>query len=255
MSRTFFIRRDNQGPYPAGVPTPFTMHIHPYPTRFHGPNWTRPVFGFPINARPEGVLMPNRDIVNGLKYPLPPTSGLGALGWNVGNGVFRPGGYGGGVFDGNLAGLGATGSYPWASYSADTLALQKSTNVALKDAAYCPVTEDGKLGPATCGARLQLTAVNAGNAVFDVPSTCQSFKYPTLKSSGCTSTSSSAVATASPSSSTLPGATPQFQSAGMMSSSAKRALAFAVGGVAAIGIVYMLKKKSMKANRRRRHRR
>jgi hypothetical protein len=252
MTRSFFIRRDNQGPYPAGVPTPYAMHVHPYPTRFHGPIWTRPVFGFPINAIPEGVLMPNRDIVNGLKYPLPAMNGLnGALGWNVGDGVFRPGGYGGGVFDGNIAGLGATGSYPWGTYSADTLALQKSTNVALKDAAYCPIATDGKLGPATCGARLQLTAVNAGNAVFAAPDTCQSFKYPTLASKGCTSGSAVAT-TVQPSTPLTP--PPEFASAGM-GSSTKRALAFAVGGVVAIGVVYMLKKKSMKANRRRRHRR
>lgn len=28
--------------------------------------------------------------------------------WNTGNGIFKPGGYGGGIFDGNLSGLGST---------------------------------------------------------------------------------------------------------------------------------------------------
>ncbi len=79
--------------YPAGVPNPQTRHVHPYPTRFHGGNSVRPVFTFPFAYNPQIVTLP---------------SGVHGLGdYNVGQGVFRPGGYGGGVFDGNLAGLGA----------------------------------------------------------------------------------------------------------------------------------------------------
>jgi len=32
--------------YP-GVPNPLVGHTHPYPTRFHGPNWNQPMFGQP----------------------------------------------------------------------------------------------------------------------------------------------------------------------------------------------------------------
>ncbi len=80
--------------YPAGVPNPLTRHYHPYPTRFHGTNYVRPVFLLPYVQNPYHVNMPGE------------ISGLGD--YNVGQGIFRPGGYGGGLFDGNLAGLGAT---------------------------------------------------------------------------------------------------------------------------------------------------
>lgn len=80
--------------YPAGVPNPLTRHYHPYPTRFHGSQYVRPVFTLPYVLSPLHVNMPGE------------IAGLGSD-FNVGRGIFRPGGYGGGVFDGNLAGLGA----------------------------------------------------------------------------------------------------------------------------------------------------
>jgi hypothetical protein len=37
--------------YP-GVPNPLVGHVHPYPTRFHGPNWNQPMFTQPWVERP-----------------------------------------------------------------------------------------------------------------------------------------------------------------------------------------------------------
>lgn len=32
---------------PKGVPNPYGIRVHAYPTRFHGPIYTRPMFGYP----------------------------------------------------------------------------------------------------------------------------------------------------------------------------------------------------------------
>lgn len=40
------------GPAPAGVPNPFTPMLHSYPTRYHGPIYTRPMNRFPWRERP-----------------------------------------------------------------------------------------------------------------------------------------------------------------------------------------------------------
>lgn len=42
-----------------GVPSPFTVHVHPYPTRFHGGIWTRPVAMGPVVPQPYSVLKPD----------------------------------------------------------------------------------------------------------------------------------------------------------------------------------------------------
>lgn len=34
-----------------GVPSPTIPHAHPYPTRYHGPNWNVPVFGRPYRSQ------------------------------------------------------------------------------------------------------------------------------------------------------------------------------------------------------------
>lgn len=247
-----FIRSDLMGPYPAGVPNPQTWHVHPYPTRYHGGVWTRPVFGFPVAVQKQSVLLPGRDI-RGLGNA-DGSSSESAL-WDEGRGIFRPGGYGGGVFDGNLAGLGrALGGnediYPWGKYSAETEKLQESTNATLKNYGYCPITVDGKLGPATCGARAQLAldTLKRGDTttLFRIPDACPADKSqmtaPKPASSGCGgSKPSSQVISTGPS--TLPNET---FSAGM-SSSSKKALAFVVAGVGtAIGL-YLLKKNKSSA--------
>jgi len=196
---------------------------------------------------------------------------VGTLQYDTGRGIFRPGGRGGGIFDGNIAGFGglgavpaecwsvtgfkdchneqfvkaqlycnsqsaqwlkdrgytdvdscikqtdsaftqencvskycppggtakpsatSSGSYPWGVYSADTLALQKQTNKALKEAGFCPTGEDGKLGKGTCGAIKKLLGQTAA------PSTCQSFadpKKPPCASGAPASSSSSSTLTA-----------------------------------------------------------
>lgn len=40
------------GPVPPGVPNPFTPMLHSYPTRYHGPIYTRPMNNFPWRERP-----------------------------------------------------------------------------------------------------------------------------------------------------------------------------------------------------------
>jgi hypothetical protein len=40
------------GPAPEGVPNPYHVMLHSYPTRYHGPIYTRPMFGKPWIERP-----------------------------------------------------------------------------------------------------------------------------------------------------------------------------------------------------------
>lgn len=89
---------------PPGVPTPYKVHVHPYPTRFHGGNWTRPSFGFPAIRRGYSVSMPH----NFSPAPgpdLPQVAGLGAV--ETHDGIYRrPASGGGGIFNSTTAGLG-----------------------------------------------------------------------------------------------------------------------------------------------------
>lgn len=224
------------------------------------------------------------------------TASLGALGaeamlYNTGRGIFRPGGYGGGVFDGNIAGLGdltdwilnpwgsayvavkspsssdssstdagtsagtaagqqaasqassssaSSGDYPWGTYSAATLALQKATNAMLKMHGYCPITEDGKLGKATCGARLALKSEGGDTAGVANPATCQGFTAPSKPPCGGGGGGGGA-------SQQL---TPEQQAALMRSYGGgtdwKKYLLFAGGAAAVLGIAYYVEKKRKK---------
>jgi hypothetical protein len=87
---------------------------------------------------------------------------------------------GNGVLSGNsigvVAGLGEDPSYPWGEYSADTKALQEETNQALIANGYAPITADGKLGKATCGAIRAMCATISPPC--SAPATCQSFESP-----------------------------------------------------------------------------
>jgi hypothetical protein len=255
-------------PIVPGVPTPYFFQNRVYPSRFHGGIWTRPVFGFPKIARPQDVFTRGYDIDR--EVPQPTLSGLGAapdMDWQTGDGVFKPGGYGGGVFDSNISGLGSLGNglprrasrrgwsvrgihglgddsadYPWKVKSDKTSALQTATNVALLKAGLCPITVDGKLGGATCGARNHLTVHSqellGQEMSFANPSTCDGhegeLKIPGKKSSGCGAGGSPITP--------APSASPMVIEAGM-SSSTKRVLGFALGGVLAIGAVVMLRKR------------
>lgn len=93
---------------PHGVPSPYTTHVHPYPTRFHGGIWTRPVFGFPWARTPHFVIRPSELTGMGAIDPtFRPYHGLGQH-WDTGTGVFRrPRSDGGGVFN-DVSGMGAT---------------------------------------------------------------------------------------------------------------------------------------------------
>jgi hypothetical protein len=246
-----------RGPgYPAGVPNPFVAHVHPYPTRFHGAIWTRPQFAFPQMQAPQSVFIPGRDIemIPDKPYTGSGMNGLGDLQYNVGDGIFKPGGYGGGVFDGNLSGAPALGKraktsmgtlgdaasdavdYPWDTYSAKTAALQTATNTELKAAGYCPIAVDGKLGPATCGARDRLN-IDAGTGTeIDNPSTCQAYTTPTSASTGCGSKVNTVVSTTAASRASMTSSAP-------MASSTKKILGFVAGGLAAVAVVYYVKKK------------
>ncbi len=252
-------------PIVNGVPSPYALHVHPYPTRFHGAIYTRPVFGFPQIARTQSVMTPGYNL--DVNRPQPTLSGLGTtegeegMLWDTGNGVFKPGGYGGGVFDGDISGLGSIGprtapsrrkralrglgndsaDYPWKSYSDKTKTLQQATNTALAKAGMCPIAVDGKLGGGTCGARNYLTVnsqqIFGQEMSFANPSACDAHGGELVrpKSSAGGGCGGGAI---TPAPSTLP--QPAIEAG--MSSSTKRALGFALGGVLAIGAVVMLRK-------------
>jgi len=252
-------------PIVAGVPTPYVMHVHPYPTRFHGPRYVRPVFSGRMIASPQDVFTPSYDTDRHIAQPtlsgLGETVGEGML-WETGQGIFKPGGYGGGVFDGDISGLGSlsrirrqksrgyhlvrglgddASDYPWKVKSDKTAALQAATNQLLAEAALCPLTVDGKLGPGTCGARKYLNDNKdkffTGISEISNPSTCQSFTLPSKLTTGCGASKPPSSITSAPQ------PVIDLDASAGMSSSTKRALGFALGGILAIGAVVMLRKK------------
>lgn len=96
---------------PPGVPHPWVPHVHPYPTRYHGGIWKRPVFGLPRVPRPTQVFRPAQ--LWGLGFVKPtgvfrkgrPVRGLGEESFQVQSGVFRrPKSGGGGVFNRAISG-------------------------------------------------------------------------------------------------------------------------------------------------------
>jgi hypothetical protein len=126
------------------VPSPYKVHVHPYPTRFHGGQWVRPVFGMPYVHHVQGHLRPiavddragGRDtylagfgedvsVVDTTGVPVivdaplpdgteaPPVPGARLAPdapWSGNNGLFRTHGDGGGIFNRALAGVGEIGS-------------------------------------------------------------------------------------------------------------------------------------------------
>ena len=42
------------------IPSPYTAHLSPYPTRFHGGIWIRPVPGYPYVRDVQSVFMPHQ---------------------------------------------------------------------------------------------------------------------------------------------------------------------------------------------------
>lgn len=127
------------------VPSPYQVHVHPYPTRFHGGIWTRPVFGLPYVHHVQGHLRPVSMMTRaggretylagfGADAPVVDTTGVPVVvdaplpdgrepkpipgaklapeaPWSDNNGLFRTHGDGGGIFNRALAGsLGELGS-------------------------------------------------------------------------------------------------------------------------------------------------
>jgi hypothetical protein len=230
---------------PRGVPTPNVVHVHPYPTRFHGGIWTRPVFGFPFVQSPQAVFKPDDFTPAAYKrYPFKETSkpmsyaGLGALQYDTRQGVFRAGGRGGGIFDGTIAGLGSTGGYPWRAYSDATKAVQTKINAILKANKHCPITADGKLGPATCAAGTLAMSLDPGfvGTWGPVAGSCQEVGKAPGKEPCAAAPTSTAMGPAAPTTAEAVMTPPS----GPMS---RKTVAFVVGGLAAAGFVYLYTKR------------
>jgi hypothetical protein len=191
--------------YPPGVPNPLVRHVHPYPTRFHGTIYTRPVFGLPYVLSPGNVAMPGE------------IAGLGD--YNVGQGVFRPGGYGGGVFDGNLAGLGATD--PVAAAQTNLTQLQATISALASQMASVTPNQAALLAEQIAALQKQETALKAEiKKLQSVPKVPVSFSPPV--------------------------AAPPVQTApveSLMVPSDNKWVMFVVGGGIAIGALIYLKKK------------
>jgi hypothetical protein len=95
-----------------------------------------------------------------LNVPSYPTGGMAAPDVNPRGGVFGPQGYGGGIFDGSMHGLGQLTT----SAVRDWQAL---LNVELRDRGYGVVPITGVIDKDTCGATLMLTnAYVAGEGVY-----------------------------------------------------------------------------------------
>lgn len=52
MSMNFY-----DGPFPAGVPNPYTVMLHSYPTRFHGAIYARPMYSLPFLDAPNDFVV------------------------------------------------------------------------------------------------------------------------------------------------------------------------------------------------------
>lgn len=245
-------------PYVPGTPNPFHWMVKTPNTRFHVGRWVSPVFSGKTISRPYDNF--TRSYNMDREVPQPTLSGLGAtVGdgrlWDEGDGVFNRGGYGGGVFDGNISGLGSLAAAPrrslgslaslfggdgmeWKVKSDATVAAQSTLNAHLLGMGMCPIAVDGKLGGATCGAA-QYVNDNKGAGTFAAPSACADHKSewvsPKKNTGGCGG--------GTPAPITTPVLTPGTQLESGMSSSTKRALGFALGGVLAIGAVMVLRKK------------
>jgi len=264
-------------PIVPGVPSPYALHVHPYPTRFHGPIYTRPVFGFQENkpgstiARAQSVMTRGYNL--DVDRPQPTLSGLGAVNssWDTGQGIFKPGGYGGGVFDGDISGLGSIGArrhnstrigqrsvrglglesgvtlpappddsskFPWRTKSDSTTQLQAMVNAYLLRYKMCPIAVDGKLGGGTCGA---VKYVNDKEGEDAIPTTCLQHQSEWVAPKTNIGKNCGGAVSVTPSGPVVLPQQPVLEAG--MSSSTKRALGFALGGVLAIGAVVMMRKK------------
>lgn len=115
-----------------GVVNPYVAHVHPYPTRYHGAIYTRPVFGTPFVRTPHDVFKPS-DF-----HEFYAAKKLGSLGGAFGETT-------GGAIPGT--------KILWMSVkNARVLYLQQGLNKVLIAKGYYPIKEDGIFGKASCGA-------------------------------------------------------------------------------------------------------
>ena len=103
-----------------GVSNPYTATTHPYPTRYHGGIWTRPVFGMPYQRAVQSVFKPT-DFNDGN----PGLRGMGEVLFDAYDGVFGTPKDGGGVFGPSLYGLGQDCTLPDACVKAKASAVKE----------------------------------------------------------------------------------------------------------------------------------
>lgn len=119
------------------VSNPYVATTHPYPTRYHGGVWTRPVFGFPRMTAVQSVF--KSDDFNDCN---PALRGLGDVLVDNANGVFGTAKSGGGVFGPSLYGLGAACPLPAVCEEALRSASQYF-NTSILDG-YCEATPENQ---------------------------------------------------------------------------------------------------------------
>ena len=104
------------------------------------------------------------------------------LGYQVQQGIFGPGGHGGGIFQTTVAGLGATEVGPRGQYSEATKSTQITANAILPQIGHGKIGEDGKLGDETCGA-IQAIISSGRYSGWTYPEACASSaeSYPAVE--------------------------------------------------------------------------
>lgn len=135
---------------PTGVPSPYTVHVHPYPTRFHGGQWVRPEFGMPWVRTPYAVYKPSD--LNGLGND-------DDQAFDVRGGVFRrPNLDGGGIFNAvsGTSGLGGV-SEGVAAFMAAAAVAFVATYVVIRNKQQTPNRRrrNGKMTAAEKGRRVK----------------------------------------------------------------------------------------------------
>lgn len=156
------ISRNLDGPYQRGVANPYVAHVHPFPSRYHGAIYSRPVFGLPYVRRPHAVFKPD-DF-----YEYYGVKGLGSVG-----GTFGGSSIGNGTIGGNTLGLGATGTpiYYLASRSnPKVVALQDGLNKVMVAQGYREIPESGKMDSLTCAALSLMHSKFRSDVLTQVPS-------------------------------------------------------------------------------------
>lgn len=142
-------------------------------------------------------------------------------------------------------------NYPWGKYSAQTLQFQNIANAILIKRGYCPMIADGKLGPATCGAGTQIFMDDPGGsdvkqlptmqgaAPFWMPTTCDDSLFPKKVSGpgGCSTGPMPPVLTPAEQAAQQTALSPQ------PGSSSGKTIGIAAAAVAAIGLIYFMKRR------------